>query len=273
MSRLKKALEKAKEARGERTEGQIGRVDPAPLPAESSLSIIAQKDYRPLKLEYTDTRVVPCDAAIMRMNRVIAVCTEDEANKLKILRTQILNRIMEQGKSTFLVTSANPGEGKTLTSINLAISFSHQISKTVLLVDTDIRKPSIHKFFGLDDGAGLSDYLIGKARIPELLINPGMDRFVILPGGRPLTNSTELLGSPRMKALMDELKHRYPDRFIIFDAAPVLTSADPMVLSNLVDGIVVVVEAERTKREDIQKVFEVMHNKPILGTVFNKMIE
>lgn len=273
MSRLKKALEKAKEERGNRAEGQIERHDPAPLPAESNLSIIAQKDYRPLKLQFSDTRIVPCDSAIMRMNRIIAVCTEDEANKLKILRTQILNRIMEQGKNSLLVTSANPGEGKTLTSINLAISFSHQLNKTVLLVDTDIRKPSIHKFFGLDDGPGLSDYLIGKARIPELLINPGLDRFVILPGGRPLTNSTELLGSPRMKALVDEVKHRYRDRFIIFDTAPVLTSADPMVLSNLVDSILVVVEAERTKREDIQKLFEVMQNKPIMGTVFNKMID
>jgi non-specific protein-tyrosine kinase len=245
----------------------------APQHAESGLSIIEQKEFRPLKLQYSSTRIVPCDSAILRMNRVISVCTEDEASKLKILRTQILDRIMEQGKNTLLVTSANAGEGKTLTSINLAISFSHQLNKTVLLVDTDIRKPSIHKFFGLDDGPGLSDYLVGKAPIAELLINPGLERFVILPGGKPLTNSTELLGSPRMKALMDELKQRYPDRFIIFDSAPVLTSADPMVLSNLVDGILIVVEAEHTKREDIRKVFEVMQNKPILGTVFNKMID
>jgi non-specific protein-tyrosine kinase len=203
---------------------------------------------------------------------VVAVCTEDEANKMKILRTQIMNLIMEQGKNTFLVTSANPGEGKTLTSINLAISFSHQLNKTVLLVDTDIRKPAIHKFFGLGDRPGLSDYLIGKARIQDVLINPGLDRFVILPGGKPLTNSTELLASPRMTFLLNEMKQRYENRFIIFDSAPVLTSADPMVLSNHVDGILIVVEAEKTKREDVKKVLEVMHDKPVIGTVLNKLI-
>lgn len=273
MSKLKKALEKAKEARGEQAAATVHRIEPAPPPAAAPEQDVPHKEYGPLKPAYSNTRVIPCDSAVLRTNRVISVCTEDEANKLKILRTQILDQIAEEGKSTIMVTSANPGEGKTLTAINLAISFSHQLNKTVLLVDADIRKPTIHRIFGLDDGPGLSDYLIGKARIPDLLINPGLDRFVILPGGRPLTNSTELLGSPRMRALMEELKGRYDDRFILFDAAPVLTSADPMVLSNLVDGIVVVVEAEKTKREDIQKVFEIMHNKPIIGTVFNKVIE
>jgi non-specific protein-tyrosine kinase len=89
----------------------------------------------------------------------------------------------------------------------------------------------------------------------------------------PLTNSTELLASPRMTFLLNEMKQRYDNRFIIFDSAPVLTSADPMVLSNLVDGILVVVEAEKTKREDVQKVLEVMRDKPIIGTIFNKSLD
>jgi protein-tyrosine kinase len=273
MSRLKKALEKAKEARGDRPEDLARRADPAPPPGTLITSQDAQKDFWPLKPEYKSTRVVLCDSAVLRMNKVISICTEDEASKLKILRTQILNRISEEGNTLFLVTSANPGEGKTLTAINLAISFSHQLNKTVLLVDTDIRKPSIHKYFGLEDGPGLSDYLIGKAQISDVLVNPGIDRFVILPGGRPLTNSAELLGSPRMRFLLDELKQRYHDRFVILDSAPVLTSADPMVLSNFVDGILIVIEAEKTTRDHVRNVFEVMHNKPIIGTVLNKLIE
>jgi len=273
MSRLKKALEKAKEARGEPAAVSLQRVEPELSPKESTGSVISPKEFRPLKPEYSLTRVVPCDSAMLRKNRVISVCTEDEASKVKILRTQILNQITEEGKNILLVTSARPGEGKTLTAINLAISFSHQLNKTVLLVDTDIRKPSVHTYFGLENGPGLSDYLTGKAQLPELLINPGLDRFVILPGGKPMTNAAELLGSPRMRSLMNELKHRYEDRFIIFDSAPVLTSAEPMVLSNFVDGILVVVEAEKTQSADVLKVFEIMHNKPILGTVINKLIE
>jgi non-specific protein-tyrosine kinase len=274
MSRLKKALEKAKEARGESGDAIIMRIEPAP-PPEGAFSErpILRRDVGPLKLVYTSTKTLQCDDSLLKKNHVIAVCTEDEASTLKILRTQVLNRISEDGKKTLLVTSANPGEGKTLTAINLAISFSHQLDKTVLLVDTDIRKPSMHKFFGLDDLPGLSDYLIGKCEIDDVLINPGIDRFVILPAGRPLTNSAELLGSSRMQALLREMKNRYSDRFIILDSAPVLTSADPLIIAGIVDAILVVVEAEKTLRQDVKRVFDMMRNRPIIGTVFNKLVE
>jgi non-specific protein-tyrosine kinase len=271
MSKLKKALEKAREARGESGEAKIMRIDPAP-PPEGAVNE-KKKDAGPLKLFYKNTKTVKCDISLLKKNHVISVCTEDGASTLKILRTQVLDRISEDGKKTLLITSANPGEGKTLTAINLAISFSHQLDKTVLLVDTDIRKPSMHKFFGLGDLPGLSDYLIGKCEIEDVLINPGIDRFVILPAGRPLTNSAELLGSSRMQMLLQEMKDRYRDRFIIFDSAPVLTSADPLVLASIVDSILVVVEAEKTPRENVKKVFDMMRNRPIIGTVFNKLIE
>ena len=214
-----------------------------------------------------------CDPELLRRNKVIAVCTQDSADRMKILRTQILNQMSDEGRNTLLITSANPGEGKTLTAINLAISCSHQLDKTVMLVDGNIKKPSVHEYFGLDNGPGLADCLTQKAEVSDVLINPGMDRIVIIRGGSPHTNSAELLGSPRMGALLKEIKERYPDRFIIFDSASVLTSADPLVFANFVDGILIVVEAEKTKREDIQKVFEMMQNKPIIGTVFNKVID
>jgi non-specific protein-tyrosine kinase len=178
----------------------------------------------------------------------------------------------EEGKNTLMITSAKPGEGKTLTAINLAISFSHQFNKTVLLVDGDIKKPTIHKYLGLEDGSGLADCLVNKTQITDGLVNPGMDRIVILRGGSPQTNSAELLGSEKMKALLKEMKERYPERFIIFDTSPVLTSADPLVLANLVDGILLVVEAEKTKKEEVLKVLEMFKNKTVIGTVFNKSL-
>jgi non-specific protein-tyrosine kinase len=97
-----------------------------------------------------------------------------------------------------------------------------------------------------------------------------MERIVIFRAGTPHTNSAELLGSEKMKALLKEMKERYPERFIIIDSSPVLTSADPLVLANLVDGILLVVEAEKTKKEDLLKVLEMLRDKPIVGTVFNK---
>ena len=274
MSRLKKALEKAKEARGDHQQQQTRSVEMHPTESRRLEEHDAvQETHAALKPKYTSTKVVKCGAEHLRRNKVISVCTEDSADRVKILRTQILNQMSEEGKNTLLVTSCNPGEGKTLTAINLAISCSHQLNKTVLLVDGDIKNPSVHKYFGLDDVPGLADCLTNKTTVSDVLINPGMDRIVILPGGSPHTNSAELLGSPQMKDLLKDIKERYPERFVIFDSSPVLTSADPLVFATLVDGILLVVEAEKTTREDIKKGLEMLQNRPIIGTVFNKVID
>jgi len=269
MSKLNQALEKAKKNRQEMEREESRSIESA----ESRTGPITPAQDKPLKPVYSSTKVIECDADLLQRNRVVSICTRDESDGLKILRTQILNTMSEEGKNTLMITSANPGEGKTLTAINLAISFSHQFNKTVLLVDGDIKKPTIHTYMGLDDGPGLADCLVDKNPITDGLVNPGMDRIVIFRGGRPHTNSAELLGSEKMKALLKEMKERYPERFIIFDTSSVLTSADPLVLANLVDGILLVVEAENTKKEDVLKVLEMLKNKPIIGTVFNKVID
>jgi protein-tyrosine kinase len=160
-----------------------------------------------------------------------------------------------------------------LIAANLAISLSQQIDGTVLLVDADLRKPSIHELFELDVQGGLSDYLKKKAELPNLLVNPGIPRLVILPGGKPTNNSSELLGAPRMESLIKEMKERYPDRFIIFDSPPLLTGADALVLSRYMDGIIIVVEAEKTKKDDLARIFELLKDRPVIGTVFNKALE
>ena len=270
MSKLRQALEKAKKDRGDLEKEETRSSAPAATRAEQAPE---ELQFKPLKPVYSDTKVIQCDADFLHRNRVISVCTRDEADRLKILRTQILNTMSEEGKNTLMVTSANPGEGKTLTAINLAISFSHQFNKTILLVDADIKKPTIHRYMGLEDGPGFADCLVDKKTITDGLLNPGMDRIVILRGGTPHTNSAELLGSEKMKSLLRDMKERYPERFIIFDCSPVLTSADPLVMANLVDGILLVVEAEKTTREDVLKVMELFKDKPVIGTVFNKSLD
>lgn len=270
MSRLKKALEKAKEARKDHPE-KFEQPASAPPITTSVSEGTTEQPYKPIKPAYTQTRRCVIDQLLMRKNRVISVCTEDEADRIKILRTQILSTLRDGEKNTLLVTSANHREGKTLTAINLAISFSHQTNKTVLLVDADIRKPSVHDFLGLGVHPGLSDYLSGRAGISDLLVNPGMDRIVILPGGKPMRNSAELLASPRMTQLFEDIKQKYPERFIIFDGAPVLKSADPLVFSSFIESILLVVEAEKTTRGDVKRVFEMLKDKPVIGTVFNKV--
>ncbi|MGD9160005.1 MAG: polysaccharide biosynthesis tyrosine autokinase [Desulfobacteraceae bacterium] len=220
---------------------------------------------------YSRTRQESIDEETLRKNRIVSLFDGDiVSDQLKIIDTQVLNSLGEKNGNSIIVTSPGQGEGKTLTSINLAISLSQKIDRTVLLVDTDLRKPTIHNYMGIQTKKGLSDYLLGEAGIPDLLINPGIAKLVFLPGGRPISNSTVLLGSPKMKMLVDELKSKYPERIIIFDTPALLTSADTLVFSSLVDGILLVVEAEKTPKKDIEKAVSLLKDKPLIGTVFNK---
>lgn len=274
MSKLKKALEKAKEAR------ELGSII-TPEQEPSAIAASPQPVKTPEKIptitppeaerSQAQTRVVTTNRKILKKHKIIAGLEPDAfSDHIKIMRTRILNLLEKTGGNSLLVTSPLPGEGKTLTAINLAISISHEIDRTTLLVDADLRSPMINKYFGIPEGKGLSDYLRGKADIPDLLINPGIEKLTILPGGSPIPNSSELLGAPRMESLVAEMKKRYPDRFLIFDSSSLLTTADPLVFSRYIDGILLVVEAEKTPKADIEKAREMLKDKPVLGTVFNK---
>jgi non-specific protein-tyrosine kinase len=188
-----------------------------------------------------------------------------------------LNKLSEIKGNSLLITSANPYEGKTFTAINLCVSIAQEFDRTVLLVDCDLKNHSKpHKrlgmdFLGLNIEKGLSNYLLNQSDLPDLLLNPGIERLVILPAGRPIPNSAEMLGSAKMDVLVKDIKCRYPeDRIVIFDASSLLASADPLVLTRFVDGILLVVEEERTTINDVKKAMDLLRDKPLIGTVMNK---
>jgi len=275
MSKLKKALEKAK----------VERADQKLVSSQSKLKsakITTPKqiaDYRnELDISYSETKVKKIDSHILKRGKILSLFHDlQKMDQIKTLRTQILNRLNDTGGNSLLITSANPYEGKTFTAINLGVSISQELDRTVLIVDADLRKHvKPHKdfdtdFFGTDMNEGLSNYLLGQAEIPDLLINPGIERLVLLPAGRPLPNSAELLGSPKMVMLVNEIKSRYKDdRIVIFDCSSLLNCADPLVLTRYVDGILLVVEEEKTTTDEIQKVMELLKGKPVFGTLLNK---
>ena len=221
---------------------------------------------------YSQTRQQSIDAETLKKNRIVSLMDGDiVSDQLKIMDTQVLNILNERKGNSLIITSPGAGEGKTFTAINLAISLSQKIDRTVLLVDADIRNPSVHKYMGIQAEKGLSDYLLGEADIPDLLINPGIAKLVLFPGGRPMSNSTVLLGAPRMKMLVDELKAKYPERIIIFDTPSLLTSADTLVFCPFVDSILLVVEAEKTSTADMKQAVSLLKDRPLIGTVYNKV--
>ena len=220
---------------------------------------------------YTTSRHVKLDGQVVAENRCVGALERPcEIDSYKVLRTQISQLTKKEGKNTIMVTSARPGEGKTLTAINLALSFAMEFDQTVLLVDCDLKQQSIHKILGIESKQGLVDYLVNGTDLSQLIMWPGIEKFTFVSGGRPLYHSSELLGSPRMKELISEMKERYAERYIVFDVPPMLTSADAMAFAPLVDGIIMVVEAGETSIHDVNKAISLLPQEKILGLVLNK---
>jgi capsular exopolysaccharide synthesis family protein len=258
MERIKQALEKARLER-QQTGG-------AYVPSASSDAGISEP------VTYTHTRTVGVAKNFMQERRIVSGSDQDTfTDAYKILRTQVLQRLSEKNWNSLAITSPGINEGKTLTAINLAISLSMEISYTVLLVDADLRHPSVHSYFGIDAEYGLSDYLLTNKPLSELLIHPKeIPGFVILPGGKPVGNSAEMLSSPKMVRLVQELKSRYPSRIILFDLPPLLSAADTLAFSPYVDAALLVIEDGKTQAEDAKRAIELLQGTNVIGTVLNK---
>lgn len=221
---------------------------------------------------YTRTRSLSIPESVLRERRILTGFDSGPfVDAFKILRTQVTHRMRENNWNVIGVTSPGDHEGKTLTAVNLAISLSMDVTQTVLLVDTDLRNPAIDEVFGFDGCRGLADYLLDDIPIEDLLIHPSIGRFVLLPGGRAIRNSAEALTSPKMLALVEELKHRYQSRIIIFDLPPLLHTSDVLAFAPYIDALLLVVEEGMTKAEDLERALSLVKNAtPVLGTVLNK---
>lgn len=170
-----------------------------------------------------------------------------------------------------MVTSALPGEGKTYTAINLAISMAMELDHTVLLVDADVVRPSVLSRLGLPPAKGLMDVLTTpNTDLSEVLLKTNIPKLTLLPAGTANFNSTELLASGAMEQLLDELAQTYQDRIVIFDAPPLLPSTESRVLATHLGQVVVVVEADRTPKASVAQAFATLDACPVVMSVLNK---
>lgn len=261
MERIKKAIERARKERSNAASSENGRTTSEELATPDSTE----------NIKYTHTKTIKVDPEVLRNNRVIASSNNSlDRDAFRLLRTHVLQRMRSNNWNALAVTSAQPGEGKSLVAVNLAIALAMEVNQTVLLVDLDMRRPSIHKYFGYRPDKGLSDFLLHDTPLQDVLINPGIERMVILPGREAIFNSSEMLSSPKMVALVEELKTRYPSRIILFDLPPLLATDDALAFSPYVDSILLVAEEGKTSKEDLSQVKAILKDCNIIGTVLNK---
>lgn len=260
MSRIEKALEKAASLR--KIPEDVESRPPfehkvVEAPASSSEHLLTAS---PLKVS---NRML---AALREKNDVVA----EEYNKLRSLVVKLTKG--ERFHNTLMVTSTMSGEGKTLTALNLAIALAKEYDHTVLLVDTDLRRPSVHKFLGIKPKKGLIQCLKEGLPLNEVLIKTGIGKLVVLPAGGTLDDPVEFLSSNRMKELVLELKSRYPDRYVIFDTPPMLHFADAQVLKESIDATLFVVRHRMAKVQHVKKIIRDLQDANLLGVVYNDII-
>jgi capsular exopolysaccharide synthesis family protein len=188
-----------------------------------------------------------------------------------MLRTRILQDMRANNWKVIAVTSPAVGTGKTLTAINLAISIARDLSHTAILIDGDLRHPSVHKYFDYNPKYGLNDFVLNNIPIEQALFHPNLDRLTVLPGREPMAQSAEMLASPKIISMLREIRSRYTDRIVIVDIAPVLSVDDALALAPNVDCMLIVAEAGQTSRDDLGRALELLDGIPIIGTVLNKV--
>lgn len=222
---------------------------------------------------YSTSRTVRLDPERLRRNRCVGLFSDaPEIAPYKVLRTQIQHRARSRGWNAIMITSANPGEGKSLTAINLALTLAKEFDQTVLLVDGDLRRQDIRSILGLDSPFGLADYLMDDRPLSDLIVWPGIEKMTLISGGRTIQDSAELLGCPRMRELVREMKERYADRSVLFDVPAVLSGADAIAFAPLVDAILMVVAEGVTPIGDVRKAVELLPAEKILGFVMNRRL-
>ncbi|BBO82748.1 hypothetical protein DSCO28_33140 [Desulfosarcina ovata subsp. sediminis] len=232
-------------------------------------------------INYSKTKVLENDPNRLKNNKIFSLFDEIETTEqIKMLRTQVLNKLQDIGGNSILVTSANPYEGKTFTTINLGVSIAKEFNRTVLIIDADLRKPTkkhasfARDFFTLDVDLGLTDYLLGDIDLSDIMINPGIAKLTIIPSGNPVYNAPELLNSSTMEKMMADVKSRYAgERFVIIDGPAILPFPDATILSRFVDAVLPIVEMERTTADDYKKMMIKLKGVNIIGTVLNKSKE
>lgn len=264
MERLKKALEKAQAQRQ-------GKKTQPPAKFEPEMSSVAQANAAPLRPDYVHTRRIEVDERRLTEQRIIVNQeTDPRAVPFRLLRTHVLQKMRAKGWRTLAITAPTRGAGKSMVVSNLAVSMASDVNQTVLLVDLDFRRPSIHRIFGFEVEAGLRDYFESGAKLGDLFVNPSIDRLTILPGHGSSANSAELIGSPKMKLLVEELKARYESRLIIFDLPPTLADDDALAFLPLIDCGLLVIESGVNTEVEIQQSQHTLQNTQLIGSVLNK---
>ncbi len=281
MSRIQDILNKAerdgsaRRTRGIDSEAQgepaasVATPPPVPRPFAEPTPIAERREARARQAEQV---VAPPREVHLDRHLVAALAQQSlAAEQYRSLRTRISR--VENGRAirALIVTSPSKGDGKSLTAANLALTMAQEFSQRVLLIDADLRRPSLHHLFGLPEAPGLTDVLMGAATVDDALVTLADYHLSVLPSGVPPSHPAELLGSAAMRRTLDTLRTRF-DRLIL-DMPPVSPLADVHIVAGTADGILMIIRAGMTAKPAIERALAGLDMTKVLGLVLNEVGE
>ena len=281
MSTIEKALAKQKQAAKEQKSTIVAGTDEPKTQRMNTFT--DKKEVTPVSAQQTSKEK---DTIVLNGERLTErgfIYSSDSAHHIqeefRHIKRKLINNAFGPAAKTLkhsnliMVSSSNPNEGKTFISINLALSIALEQDKTVLLVDADVLRPSLHRELEFESRQGLLEYLLDEVTtLSDVIYNTSVANLKLIPAGRPHRLTNELLASTKMAALAEELAQRYPDRIVIFDCPPILGVTETPVLSSLVGQAVIVVEESRTKVNNVKKAVSQLDEDIAIGFVMNKTV-
>ena len=252
MNEVQNALEKAigRNKSSDTTDGSVVVTKPVSVEPAEAKGMTTMHPNNPSIISYVNT-----DSPI--------------AEEYRKLKTVLLRMTRDEFRNTLMVTSSVSGEGKSVTSANLAVMLAREYGQTVLLIDSDLRRPSLHEYLGITARVGLADCLEDRIDAGSAMVKTGIPKLSFMSAGKKVENPGELLSSQRMKDFLIEIKHRYRDRYVIIDTPPILLFSETQALSMLVDGVLVVVKEGGVTLKGITQTFEILKGAAVLGVVYN----
>lgn len=264
MERIKIAVEKARQQGASNRRGSVGAQRQQAKPLYVTSDELGG-------INYVQTEVVQLDPEHLERHRIVAYSKNHPSSWMfDVLRTRVLQRMEQNGWRTLAITSPTPEAGKTVVSINLAMSIAHQTQRTAMLVDFDLRRPKIGAYLGVHRDKSLNDVLAGEADISEAIVNPNLPRLVVLPTNKPVAKSAEVLSSNLTDRIITDLRDRYQERIVIFDLPPLMAADDAISVLPKIDCVLMVVGNGMSNAREIEDSLRHVTGTNLLGVIMNK---
>ncbi len=270
------AIEKAKRLRAEKAHESVREAPPSESTVSHRRTADPEAQHAIARLDFER---LPIDASVYERNRVLMSHDKGHAyssvlDSYRILRTRIWHRGVGSERWTSLgMVSAGPGEGKTLTALNLSLAFAREKKNNVFLLDLDLRNPSICRYLGVTPTTGIGAALSGAVKPADVFFSIGVDNLILAGGLSSYENSSELLGGPGLSELLSYINRIDPHALILVDLPPLLLSADALVVAPKLSAVLLVVAEGVTRRDQLGRVVEVLSGSQVAGIVLNRSRE